>query len=185
MIAFKFLRRGAVAPISSFKWPTPAPGARGSWVTASGKLEPCRSGVHACSTLDLSYWLHEELWAIELGGEVLPAPHGLVSERGRLLEQVDEWSRVSARFATACAEHAAAEASVMPEEARRVAERCVSDARLFASMGLPAAAAFCAAAAIARGRPPAAIRETYLEERAWQSSWISKELQLQERYQSV
>ena len=42
MLAYKFLRPGAVGPFSGFVWPA------GEWVTAGDAPAPCRTGIHAC-----------------------------------------------------------------------------------------------------------------------------------------
>ena len=46
--------------------PGPRPGA---WI--EGDPNACISGVHACATADLPYWLCDELWEVELAGEVV------------------------------------------------------------------------------------------------------------------
>lgn len=91
MRAYKFLRAGAVAPFSGHPWPVPADGP-GEWVHAAGPVVQCGDGVHACRVRDLPYWLDQELWEVELGGEVSIARHQLVASRGRLVARVGAWS---------------------------------------------------------------------------------------------
>ena len=67
MLAYKFLSGGGTGVLSGFRWPV------GEWVTVEGELVPARRGVHACRTGDLARWLDEELWAVELDGELLEA----------------------------------------------------------------------------------------------------------------
>jgi hypothetical protein len=124
MIAFKFLAAGGVGPFTEREWPIPAPGTVGEWVVAP-RGELARYGVHACRPEDLSYWPHDELWIVELGGTILRAPHQLVASRGRMLERVAGWNEQGAReYAVACAWRArdlAAEALELAGLAREAA----------------------------------------------------------------
>jgi hypothetical protein len=99
MIAYKFLRPGAVAPFSGQRWPVPADGEPGEWV---------RDGVYACERRHLPLWIWEELWEIELGGDVEAHDQKLRARRGRLVRRVAPWSPDGAKaFARACAARAA------------------------------------------------------------------------------
>ena len=101
MIAWKFLAPGAMGPFSRVTWPTPAGAAPGPWVEA--QVHPCTSGIHACEVSDLPYWLHAELWEIELDGPVSRAGHKIVAPRGRLLRRIEAWDRNSMiAFCEAC-----------------------------------------------------------------------------------
>jgi len=103
VIAYKFLRPGAVGPFSGVPWPAPSAGRPGAWVTADAAPRPCVAGVHACRAGDLSWWLDAELWRIELDGQIVEAPRKLVAQRGRLVERVDAWTAATATaFAEAC-----------------------------------------------------------------------------------
>src|SRR5690242_17660463 len=107
MQAYKFLRADGVAPFTGHRWPLPRGGNPGAWVEAE-TVEPCRRGIHGCACDDLPYWLHGELWEIELDGDVQRVGHKLVARRGRLLRQVEAWNDESARdFSFACAERVA------------------------------------------------------------------------------
>jgi hypothetical protein len=83
--AYKFLRAGRVAPFSGVTWPD------GEWVEADGPLGSCRTGVHACRPEHLAYWVMDELWEIELDGELVEAELKLVARRGRLAGRVEAW----------------------------------------------------------------------------------------------
>jgi hypothetical protein len=108
MLAYKFLRSGAVAPFSDYRWPTPVGSEAGAWVGAAGDRGVCRDGVHACEVARLPLWIWEELWEIELEGPVDARPHKLRAPRGRLLAKVDAWSASTAKaFAIASAGRAA------------------------------------------------------------------------------
>ena len=85
MKAYKFLRPGRRGPFSGLVWP------EGGWVEADGDLDACRSGVHACRTQQLAYWLMPELWEVELDGELLETPLKVVASRGRLVRPIDAW----------------------------------------------------------------------------------------------
>jgi len=91
MRAYKFTRPGAVGLLTGFSWPQPALGSPGSWVEASSAAM-CRAGIHACRPAQLPFWVAEELWVIELDGEVVESATKLVAERGRLVEPVEAWS---------------------------------------------------------------------------------------------
>lgn len=104
MHAFKFLSEGGRGLFSDFRWPLPWDGTPGSWVTAGLPLDPCVNGIHVCREDDLPYWIDDELWVIELRGEVAAQDRMIVAEEGRLVTKIDSWNReTAARFAEACA----------------------------------------------------------------------------------
>lgn len=73
----------------------------------SEPLGLCVNGVHACTLAQLPQWLGDELWEIELGGEILDTDAALVAERGRLLAPVAGWALDARKaFAADCAERA-------------------------------------------------------------------------------
>lgn len=103
LIAYKFLRPGAVAPFSGRRWPVPANGEPGEWVG---------DGVYACEPLHLPLWIWEELWEVELGGEVEAHDQKLRARQARLVRRVEPWSPDGAKaFARACAGRAALHAA--------------------------------------------------------------------------
>lgn len=106
MIAYKFLCEGAVGRFSKLRWPTPDGERPGAWLEAAGALEACVSGVHACRAEALAYWFDDELWRIELDGEIVDEGTVLVARRGRLVARVDGWPPVSSAFAEDCAARA-------------------------------------------------------------------------------
>lgn len=95
MIAWKFLAPGAMGPFSRVTWPTPTGSAPGPWVEA--QVHPCASGIHACEASDLPYWLHAELWEVELEDPVVRMGRKVVAPRGRLTRRVDAWDREAMR----------------------------------------------------------------------------------------
>ena len=99
MIAYKFLRADRIGPFSGFRWPEP-----GAWVRTAGDIDSCRSGIHACRTRDLPWWLADELWEIELEGEIRPDEHKVVASAGRLRARIEGWTAACAQeYADACA----------------------------------------------------------------------------------
>ena len=83
---FKFLGRGRIGRFSDAAWPAP-----GEWLSATGPLEPCVSGIHVCRPGDLPYWLDDRLWEVEVGGERIEHLEKLVVERARLTSKVAAW----------------------------------------------------------------------------------------------
>jgi hypothetical protein len=112
VIAYKFLRPGAVGPFSGFAWPVPRDSGPGEWVGASTDRGACRDGIHACAPGQLPLWIWEELWRVELDDPAEEVGSKLRARRGRLVGRIDAWSPESAKaFAVACARRAAHHAS--------------------------------------------------------------------------
>jgi hypothetical protein len=160
VIAYKFLRRGAIGPFSRFAWPTGSPGA---WVEAEPHV--CASGIHACEVEDLPYWIDAELWELELDGAVR-AERKLVARRGRLLRRIESWDERSARaFADSCAAAAA----------KIGAGVLAADAAAYAASGEAATACFVSARAAETVEGSAG----YERERRRQAAWLREHLGLQ------
>lgn len=104
MTWFKFLASGAVGPFSGYRWPAPG-GARepGEWVTAEDGLDPCRSGLHVCRSVDLPFWVHEELYVVEIDGPVTEYESFVLAGRARLVHRVEWGRRAAGTFSRACA----------------------------------------------------------------------------------
>lgn len=174
MIAYKFLRAGAVAPFSRTLWPSPENGAPGAWVRAAGELELCGNGVHACRASDLPYWLFDELWEIELEAPIRSAATHVVAAAGRLRSQVEAWGpRTAIELAAACVERTrmlGAEGFVADAE---LWARNAASAERFATADAAAVAYIAAHAAAVTGGAAASERE-----RAWQASWLAERLGL-------
>ena len=142
MSLYKFLLADRVGPFSGVRWPAP-----GEWLEASEALEECRNGVHACGAHDLPYWLGEELWEIELDGDVQSGSYKLLARRGRLHERVEAWNEDSRQaFGKACVRRAIEYAAA----ALRAAGLDEQAALLETADDVPDAAA--AAAEVASGR---------------------------------
>jgi hypothetical protein len=204
MIAYKFLRSGRIGPFSAFQWPEP-----GVWVRALGDPVACKRGIHACRPGDLPWWLADELWEIELDGQVQPDEHKIIAPAGRLRAQIDRWTPACAQdYADACAWRAQERAvqaltrAGHPHNAHRLATCATLDDVLAAarqlahdipetriSLTIAGDGAFRALT----GAPPtsayiaahAAMRldgaAGYTAERAWQSRWLVERLGLDGR----
>ena len=190
MIAFKFLGAGAVAPYTEFPWPV-----GGEWVSApAGQADVW---IHACRRGDLSYWIDEELWRIELEAPLVETRYQIASERGRLRGRVEGWGPLLARkFAEACAWRArdvalprlppalhdpiagAFDLGALAAGAtahRSLTGAYLADAAKYARQGLPAMTAYVAAVlASSLGGGLGAFEA----ERAWQAHWLADRLGL-------
>ncbi|MGH2947369.1 MAG: hypothetical protein ACRDPC_14145 [Solirubrobacteraceae bacterium] len=177
MIAYKFLRSGAVGPFSGRVWPVPPRGdGPAEWVEIEGPLELCVSGVHACTRQSLSGWLDEELWAVELAGELDEAEGMLLARRGRLVSRVEEWpDDAAAHFARTCVERATQLADRSPGDSA-LAEYA-ADAERFAgrhTVAGTALAAYASAVAAEAVEPGG-----FIAERGRQSEWLASRLRLE------
>jgi len=92
MKAYKCLTSEGLGVFSRFAWPLPDD-RPGSWVES--EVATCRSGIHACRSLDLPFWLTPALYEIELDGPVDEQAMKLVAPRGRLLRRIDTWNEQS------------------------------------------------------------------------------------------
>lgn len=162
MTAYKFLRRGAIGPFTGYRWKP------GLWVEADAAAR-CASGIHACRLDDLPFWSNEELWEIELDGEIVVSGHKLVATRGRLVQRVEAWTTAARReFGVEAAARARALARAKPRDRRLRAY--AGDAELRAAEGKPHVATFIAAVAAEKAGGPAG-RDA---ERAAQADWFRR-----------
>ena len=179
--AYKFLARGALGAVTEFAWPPPAAnGEPGAWVVAKSPIALCASGVHACRSRELAHWLHDELWLVELAGELREGVDCVVAERARLIRQVEVWQGGGARrFAHAARDHAAQLAAAGPAASRARLAQYVADSSAHLPRGATALAAFCAAMAVAWLEGVDHFDEAgYRRERVWQSEFIMRDLEL-------
>jgi hypothetical protein len=168
---YKFLAKGAIGPISGFAWPQPNTHVKAEWLEATGALEPCVCGAHVCRPEDLAYWIHEELWETEVEGESITGFDCLVARRARLVRRFDDWHNgAAARFAVACADHAAEVVAASSSDVRDF----IDDARECARYGLAACGAFSAALAVAKAADAAVAKRVFRDERSWQAGWITR-----------
>jgi len=161
--AYKFLEAGAVSPFAGFRWPLD------EWVDAAG-ADPCRRGIHACRIRDLPFWLNDELWEIELDGDIVEQERKVVAPRGRLVRRVDGWNRdVLHEFGS----------SVLARTRTRFGAVAglagyVGDIQLHLASGRVPLAAFAAARAAEVNGGPA----EYERERSRQAAWLAARLGL-------
>lgn len=102
MIAFSSCGTGRVRPFSRFQWPD-----AGIWVRPTADASLCRRGIHACRVQHLTWWLDDQLWEIELDGEVTVGRHKLLAAAGRLVSRVDAWTPTLAEeYGVVCASRA-------------------------------------------------------------------------------
>lgn len=159
--AYKFLRKGSIGPFTGFQWQP------GQWVEAAAA--PCESGVHACRVEDLPFWCNDELWEVELDGNVVGAGQKIVGPRGRLVRRVEAWTKDAAQgFGDEAAARARSLSDAKPKDAmlRAYAE----DAERRAGQGKSYVATFIAAVAAEHAGGPAG-RDA---ERAAQADWFRK-----------
>jgi hypothetical protein len=163
MIAYKFLRLGAVAPFAKVTWPRP------------GAVEPgWVPDVHACRVADLPLWIFDELWEVELDGPIEERPTHVSARAGRLRAPVEAWNaRTAVDFAVACAErtHALAH-EAFALDADTWAASAAKDERIASADA--ACVAYIAAHAAGELRGPEAAEH----ERAWQADWLTRRLGL-------
>jgi hypothetical protein len=177
VIAYKFLRSGAVGPFSGRAWPVPARAdGPAEWVAVEGPLELCVNGIHACASQSLSGWLGEELWAVELAGELHETEGMLLARRGRLLSRVEDWpDDAAADLARACVERATRLADRSPGDSA-LAEYA-ADAERFAGRHTvvgTALAAYASAVATQAVEP-----DGFVAERRRQGEWLASRLRLE------
>ena len=168
MIAYKFLRPDGRSLFTGFRWRLPDD-EPGEWVSAP--VTPCRSGIHACRTSDMPFWLARALYEIELDGEVVEQRTKLVASRARLLRRVEAWDdeRRDA-YTRMCADRAhelALGASPALEDWDAVVEPSVPEG--------PALLGFVAARIAEEISGP----QAYHAERAGQTRWLVERLGLE------
>ncbi|MDM4719626.1 hypothetical protein QTQ03_08520 [Micromonospora sp. WMMA1363] len=124
MTYYKFLARGGVGPFSGQSWSS-------DWLVVPDVV-PCVRGLHACRVSDLPYWMHDELWRVELDGPVTEVGRKVVAPRGRLSTRVEAWDVAAAEaFVRACvarvAGHAADECGELDDGSLREVARHLTD----------------------------------------------------------
>jgi hypothetical protein len=168
VIAYKFLRPDGTSAFTGFRWPLPN-GGPGAWVDA--RVEPCRSGIHACRLSDLPLWAGRMLYEVELDGDIVEQPTKVVASRGRLLRRVGAWDDdLREAYTRMCADRAhdlALGASPPLDEWDAVVEPSVPEG--------PALLGFVAA----RIAEEIAGIEAYHAERRRQTGWLVERLGLQ------
>jgi hypothetical protein len=167
MRAYKCLRPGRFGPFSGYSWPI------GEWVETDGAML-CMQGVHACRTRDLPFWLTQELWEIELEGQVRRESRKLVADRGRLVQRIEGWNSASAlSFAEDCAARAEERAERATGNPGQLGE-LAGDAAANAAKGEAALVGYIAA----RSAEVDGGVDGYMQERLAQARWLGAQLRL-------
>jgi hypothetical protein len=183
MRAYKFLV-GDRSPVTGYRWELPR-GGPGPWVDVGGPVELCVNGVHACTPQQIPLWLGQDLWAMELDGEILRLEQVVVASRARIVEQVTAWDAdCQHRFGQFCAGRARALAAAPP--AHELPAQTLSDLiglvdKMVARPWITEAGYWAAALAgqLAAGRREGPEYErAFAAERAVQAGWLSTELRL-------
>jgi hypothetical protein len=135
--------------------------------------------VHASSVDQLPQWLGDELWEVELDGEILHTEPALVAARARLIRLVEEWDE-HARLAF-CAD-CARRAHDVAARYRAGAEVYTVKIEPFAGLGLASPVGYWTALLVgtaATGRRSGLDYDAaFTRERAAQAAWLRRELRL-------
>ncbi len=87
MRAYAFLDPTATDYVSGVRWPVPDERGPGAW------LEPeADSPLRGYPADQLLWWLDQQLWEVELAGDVHKTGRSVLGARGRLLAPVDAWT---------------------------------------------------------------------------------------------
>jgi len=90
MFAYRFLARGGLGAVNQFMWPLPEGSTPGAWV--GPQADTTALGVFAQRLSDLPYWVHDELYRVELRGSVQTLSLGILAGEMRLVERVSGWN---------------------------------------------------------------------------------------------
>jgi hypothetical protein len=125
----------------------------------------------------------DELWAVEIDGEIIEGTDMLVASRGRLLYPMAGWTRPGrTRFVEACRDRAARIIQETPADRRQRANAFMGHMDSYLRLEWTQLGALCTAPAVAStcSAPDdaAAVRAVYRSERAWQSQWLIDNLGL-------
>jgi hypothetical protein len=94
--AYAFLDPAATDYVSGVRWPVPDESGPGAWLDAGAD-----SALRGYPADQLLWWLDQQLWEVELAGEVRETDRNVLGSRGRLLAPVDAWTPDVARELTA------------------------------------------------------------------------------------
>ena len=122
MRAYAFLDPTATDYVSGLRWPVPDDAGPGAWLWSSG------NPLRGYPPDHLLWWLDQDLWEVELAGDVRERGRSLLAERGRLLAHVAAWTPDVAR-------------ELIADCALRLRERAVAELRAAGSADVAAALA--------------------------------------------
>lgn len=95
MRAYAFLDPAATDYVSGVRWPVPDDRGPGAWLEAGAD-----SRLRGYPADQLLWWLDQQLWEVELAGDVQKTDRSVLGARGRLLAPVDTWTPEVARELT-------------------------------------------------------------------------------------
>jgi hypothetical protein len=190
---YKFLRADMNSPTGSGTW------RKNRWRSVRGVLVPCENGLHCTTTANMTPWINETLWRVEIGdefvehGEPGTRDHKLVARRMRVVERIEAWNERTARlFAADCAERVLKHfedrypEDTRPRDALEVARRYANGEatpeELSAADGAASrasgAAAWAASSAASGAAAWAASSAAWAADRAaWGADWEEREWQ--------
>lgn len=181
MIAYKFLAESGIGRFSERAWPLPQADGPGEWVSVAPPVSPCIRGIHATRASHLAYWLDNQLWQIELAGELVETESAVVAERGRLVRRIEQWNEAAwSALCAFCTERTNAMFERVQRDAPSELQRArflVSEVDSFVKMGAYPTAVYVAAVAahVASELEPEAA---YRAERAAQAAFLVAHLGL-------
>ena len=99
MHAYAFLDPTATDYVSGVRWSVPDGRGPGAWLEAGAG-----SRLRGYPADQLLWWLDQQLWEVELAGDVQETNRSVLGTRGRLLAPVDAWTPdVACELTTDCA----------------------------------------------------------------------------------
>lgn len=102
MSLYLFLRPDRRASLSETQWPAPHEGAPGAWLETGSDAPP--DSIRAYPPEELLSCLDDELWEVELEGDLRREGHAVLATRGRLLSRIETWTpQVAAQLVETCA----------------------------------------------------------------------------------
>jgi hypothetical protein len=176
--AYKVLSHGRSA-FTGWEWPLPEHERPGEWVVVTGPLGLCINGIHASTVDQLPQWLGDEIWELELDGEVLRTEPALIAGRARLIRLLEEWDeQARLAFCQDCARRAHEIAARYPTGAELYSGKIEP----FTSRGMAAAVGYWTA--LLTGESASGSRSgpdydaAFAHERTMQANWLRRELNL-------
>lgn len=176
--AYKVLMGGR-SGFTGWRWPVPDGDRPGEWVVADGPLGLCVNGIHSSTVDQLPQWLGDEIWELELDGEVLRSEPALVARRARLIRQVNGWdSEARVAFCRDCAGRARDLAARHPAGAELLSGKIEP----FSERGMATAVGYWTALLTGESatgrRSGAGYDRAFARERGAQAVWLRRELSL-------
>jgi hypothetical protein len=183
---YVFLGPGRTSFLTGVRWPAPTHSEPAQWVEAG--LDGPDDAVRGYEPGELTWWLDDELWELELLGKVRRVRRSLLGERGRLLRRIEHWTPAAAEELTAvCVDRIRRHADETRRSGSTVeAEQLdglASDAVAYAqdgggARGAGVAAYIAAHAAAGADREAPNYQRRFDLEREWQAAWLKARLSL-------